>query len=196
MYEVQKELRPVQLFDATGYFWTYRDLFTFVDKYGINWIRTNCGTSFHTVEWEIDYSVGIQERAARGWRRVPKNVDWYILRFSGETTPITYKDIQELLDWETPYRAKFYIPKWRPFRVFKFRNGPVPYTRGHCGRASLRHPKTTQERRWAVAHDDELKEYNLTVRPRRNYTNLITAWDDKWPIVQKSWKKHRKTQWK
>ncbi len=53
----------------------------------------------------------------------------------------------------------------------------------------LRYPKTTQERRlW-----DE--EYG---RAKRSPHNLVNAWDDigRSDATHRSWKRHRKTQWK
>lgn len=54
-------------------------------------------------------------------------------------------------------------------------------------RTRMRHPHTTQERRegqegWS--------------RSCRNMRNLPSAWDDFWIRSQRSWKEHRKHQWK
>ena len=54
----------------------------------------------------------------------------------------------------------------------------------------LRHPKTTQEIKWNEAHEKQ------EVKVRKKRMRLPTAWDDIWRKSQRSWKKHRKTQWK
>lgn len=51
----------------------------------------------------------------------------------------------------------------------------------------MRHPKTTQERR---------EGQDGWCRPRRNYKNLIESRDEIWFFTQRTWKKHRKTQYK
>lgn len=61
----------------------------------------------------------------------------------------------------------------------------------------LRHMKTTQERRAnGKRHFLEIDDYKIKIRPKRNATNLPEAWDDYWIDVPKSWKKHRRTQYK
>ena len=62
---------------------------------------------------------------------------------------------------------------------------------GHC----YRHMKTTQERRWAHAWDDE--EFAPKPRASRQGHNLPNVYDDYWRGSDgKSWKNYRKTQWK
>jgi len=69
----------------------------------------------------------------------------------------------------------------------KFRKYPVPNTgRKLPLRKWLRYPSTQSERKSDPAYQ----------RAKRNYTNLPTAWDDNFRRPQRSWKKHRKTQWK
>lgn len=59
-----------------------------------------------------------------------------------------------------------------------------------------RRPKTTQERRWAHAWDDE--DFAPKVRKARNKKNLVDAWDDRRLSSRedRNWKRFRKTQWK
>lgn len=59
-----------------------------------------------------------------------------------------------------------------------------------------RHPKTTQERRWAHAWEDE--EYPIKPRGRRSAHNLPESWDDYWrkDMCIRNWKRYRKHQWK
>lgn len=60
----------------------------------------------------------------------------------------------------------------------------------------FRRPRTTQERRWASAWDDE--DFMPPVRGKRRSHNLPNAWDDVYSHNQKSWKKQskRRRQWK
>jgi hypothetical protein len=70
--------------------------------------------------------------------------------------------------------------------------------RGRKPRAfgSFRYPRSTQEKRWANAWDDE--EDCPPVRARRNIRHLPDAWDDHWSKTHKSWKKQskRRHQWR
>lgn len=63
----------------------------------------------------------------------------------------------------------------------------------------LRHPHTTQERRANgkrafIFHD----EYKVLIRPKRNLVNLVDCRDDlvRQDFKHRSWKRHRKTQYK
>lgn len=80
-----------------------------------------------------------------------------------------------------------------------FRNGPVPGTGRRGGGSWFRHMRTTQERRAAkaLAHDEDCVEAGVKARARRNFANLVSAWDD---VMRggdsRSWKRNRRTQWK
>lgn len=54
--------------------------------------------------------------------------------------------------------------------------------------------RTTQERRWTHAWEDE--EFAPKVRNRRNAHNLANAWDDRVRSNDRNWKRHRANQWK
>lgn len=83
---------------------------------------------------------------------------------------------------------------------YEYRCDPVPFIR--CRRGSNysaryhKQPRTIQERR-AYFHD-EISEYDVRVRLTRNARNLPDPWDDRTraDIRDRSWKKHRKTQYK
>jgi len=80
---------------------------------------------------------------------------------------------------------------WKRKYMFKYRIDPVPFT-GHYKRGRLfRHIRTTQERRYNLS--EEHKDY---VRGKRR--KLPEAWDDILISSQynKSWKRHRSTQYK
>lgn len=61
-------------------------------------------------------------------------------------------------------------------------------------KAYIRRPRTTQERRRAGQRGCGVD--GVKVRAKRNSRRLPCAWDDIWFRLQRSWKKHRKTQWK
>ncbi len=78
--------------------------------------------------------------------------------------------------------------------IYKYRFDPVPYIhkkKYHRG-CVYRHPRTTQEKRWNIAH----KDY---VRGKRHASNLPDVWDDFCRSdlkTNKSWKKTKKRrQW-
>lgn len=76
--------------------------------------------------------------------------------------------------------------------TFRYRYDPVPGVK-HWKNSILsyyRRMKTTQERRWSLAH----KTY---VRGRRNYRNLPNSWDDFcYARREKGWKRtKKKRQW-
>ncbi len=60
----------------------------------------------------------------------------------------------------------------------------------------VRLPKTTNERRATSVHqaDDTLE--GVKIRLARQGANMPNSWDDKQSPAYRSWKKHRKNQWK
>lgn len=86
-----------------------------------------------------------------------------------------------------------YIPKW----------GGYPNSRSPGRKRGsyrwFRHPRTTQERRWTHAWDDEeFAPKNGFARRARSARNLPEAWDDyvRQDGDNHNWKRHRRTQWK
>jgi hypothetical protein len=61
---------------------------------------------------------------------------------------------------------------------------------------SLRHIRTTQERRSWFAFEEEHRDFGIRRRSRRSFRNLPSYYDDISRGNSRSWKKHRKTQWK
>ena len=68
-----------------------------------------------------------------------------------------------------------------------------------------RSPRTQQERRTNGSHEyrridvevhGEVKGFRIRIRGQRSTTMLVEAWHDLPRQVQRSWKKHRKTQYK
>ena len=63
----------------------------------------------------------------------------------------------------------------------------------------FRAPRTTQERRATGKRDSlHIDEYKVRIRARRNFTTLSSSWDDvfRGDWKNRSWKRHRKTQYK
>lgn len=132
----------------------------------------------------FDWMVGIYE---------PSNSYYQFIVRSELGDVITVKDLQKART----------LPKWRWIsrketveRHGEFRRSPVPFT-GKRSWGGVRRISTTPERRTAVAHSDkEMKEHGVKVRAKRNKSNLPNTWDDYWRHNMRSWKKHRKHQWK
>jgi hypothetical protein len=61
---------------------------------------------------------------------------------------------------------------------------------------SLRRPRTAQELRAWFGDDAECRECPELPPVRRKRRKVPTAWDDIWVKQDRSWKAHRKTQWK
>lgn len=88
-----------------------------------------------------------------------------------------------------------YVRKWRE-KAFIFRSGPVSNTGGARGRRVsdyMRYPQTH-----AILKEcyKPLEEFEPNIRSSRSRKYIPTSWDDIPRSCQRSWKKHRKTQWK
>lgn len=89
----------------------------------------------------------------------------------------------------TGLRRKYIRNRWK--RYYYRYNSWSKRSNGHW----YRHPKTTQERRWANAWDDE--EFAPRIRTKRNARHLPNSWDDlPRGSKGKNWKNYRKHQWK
>jgi hypothetical protein len=69
----------------------------------------------------------------------------------------------------------------------------------------FRNPRTRQERRINGSREyrrvevrvgDECRELRIRIRGKRSLRMLVSAWDDLPPGRQRSWKRHRRTQYK
>jgi hypothetical protein len=85
------------------------------------------------------------------------------------------------------------------YQFYRHRQDPVPgIHRSRRGRI-LRHPRTTNERRAALATRNSrefLQVYDTVFKLRRKRTSnaLPSAYDDLFIRYQRSWKKHRRSQ--
>ena len=91
---------------------------------------------------------------------------------------------------------------WKPRRQYKYRCDPVPHI--HCyrgGNSVFRNVGTYSERRendFCNEFDEDAKFYGVRSRAARTSGNLPEPWDDilRSDWGNKSWKKHRKTQYR
>jgi len=112
---------------------------------------------------------------------------------------VTAEDLREAIrkPCKRSYQGSY---RWNYNPEKDFRNGPLRSVHDYGNWRGHRHPKTTQERRIARAHerDEDLRYYGIKVRAKRNFRNLPNAWDDishsDWG--QKNWKNYRRTQYK
>jgi len=85
--------------------------------------------------------------------------------------------------------------QWKPNRWFGYPNSRMAGAKRSHGHY-FRKIKTTQERRWNGAWDDE--EFAPKARAKRVGVNLPCDWDDlpRSDVDIRCWKRYRKTQWK
>lgn len=107
--------------------------------------------------------------------------------------------------WETAQHtgALHYRPlSYRWHRPFRFRRGPVPRTRcQRGGHGYFRSVRTYQERcetDFLDSYDEDARDHGVRIRRRRSAKALPEPRDDilrsDWGV--RSWKKHRKHQWR
>ena len=92
------------------------------------------------------------------------------------------------------------ISGWQ-YQFYRHRRDPVPGVKRSKRRRNFRHPKTANERRasFAAAKNREHlggPDLAYTVRKKRSPHRLPDVYDDVWIQYQRSWKEHRKNQWK
>ncbi len=198
MHIVHNPVPKIYLIEANGNRWIYKNIHEAtkaVYKYGLieRW-------------WPHAGTCSIGE-----YHRGPDYIDFndqfchtsyqFIVRteFGDIITPNELRDIY----YEEKRSASYYYYQrcYQNRNNFVFRSGPVPRTGRSKWRGCWRHPKTTAERREAahVRYDEELREYNIRPRAKRNFRNLPNVWDDfrRSNVYSKSWKyQKRKYQWK
>lgn len=120
---------------------------------------------------------------------------WRLLDDAGR---IVYADVikQEIeKTWKVKYRKE---------KGHKFRNGPVPHTGHKSWGGYYRSIHTTAEIRanftlcdtgFAEDEDDDYIIDSMVAKSGKA-RHLPTAWDDIVKVNERSWKRHRKTQWK
>ncbi len=100
-------------------------------------------------------------------------------------------------------KPRIYSMRWyRRRQEYEYRKDPVPYVRCYRGGNSyFRNVGTFRERRendFCNDYDEDAKFYGVRARSARTTGNLPEPWDDisRSDWGHRSWKRHRKTQWK
>lgn len=140
--------------------------------------------------WDLSIGPAFRVCEGRSWEGQPyyRHYEWVL-----ETTRGTRLDpaVIPVPEWVSAWRRFHDIP------TGQYRRDPVPHTRGsRRSRQSdyLRYPKTQAERRLAAGAP--VDEFEPTPRSARSRRHLPSAWDDQIRCNQRSWKSHRRTQWK
>lgn len=144
---------------------------------------TDCGKSFKDRNPNYGYPLNDPFFSQRYFK--------YIIKYE---TGEVIDPVQAIRDKEE-YRRNKYLncDYFHRKRMFKYRDGVVPYTRKRkASRNYFRHIKTTQERRWYRAWEDE----GIKIRKRRSDKTLPNSWDDISKQYHKNWKHFRNHQWK
>jgi len=145
---------------------------------GYSWIAAHVGKNFSEFSHISNLCDGVHERQA-----IYAEFDWVMRNDFGEA--VTADDF---------YRVRV-LRSYNRFGPWSG-VGAVPGTRkSRGGRRMRRRIKTLSERRDCPA---VLDDGEVAPRASRNATNLPTSWDVpyKWNTWQRTWKDHRKTQWK
>ena len=186
---------PVQLWDTitqTGVW--YADLITFVTTRGFGHLSERLGDGNHLDKFARGEEYGGPFR--------------YLLRDEcGLIIPLW--KVEEVARqaglyryWRSPHETWRWRRPWKPWREYKYRCDPVPHIR--CfrgGNGYYRSVGTFNERRendFCNEHDEDARFYGVRARAARTTGNLPEPWDDilRSDYGNRSWKKHRKTQYR
>lgn len=172
------------LHHINGGVWSFKDLEAAYISLGRVFIRDYVGKQYRFTYTETYFETGLKSRRVEGYAH-------YIMRDDAGNV-ITFDDFSFIREKEA--RA---FKRSCENRVIRRNTGPIERT-GRCHRRkTYRHPKTLQERRNSQ-EDDEIKEYNVKIRARRNAVNLPSYYDDipRSDRVDRNWKHYRAKQYK
>ena len=179
---IPKKCETVRLFAADGNSWAFPSLSAFIKAYGLTWIRSSIGAQFR-VRRVIDPTLGI----APIWCEYP-----FILR-SDDGAVLTVEDCERL--WRQEQLRTRLSWQERRYRFWKG-SGPVPYTgRRSAGSHYFRAIRTYPSHRAALGVVKLEGEPSFRGKRRKRY--LPSAWDDRQISARRdrSWKRHRRTQY-
>lgn len=186
MHHIPPYETSITLFSRDGEVTVFRSLKAAYKELGRRWISENVGAHFRVfdgIDRRLDERRGI-------WVYGPRYVEHkFIMRDD-------FGDVVTLANFDAAIQRKRYRYRWSYLLEDWNGEGPVPgvhrWRKGHY----WRRPQTMMERRQAGLVLKE--EGEVPPRPSRRDNYLPNAWDDL-PISSryvKSWKRHRKTQWK
>lgn len=190
MHQIPAYETSVTLFHRDGDVWVYKNLRDAYDALGYHWICEHVGEEFrlfaHTTtryEWSDQGYVPVVE---------PTYVVADFIMRDDFGSKITGKDFYGIYQGR---RKAYRCRSWYGHR-YHFWNGEGPVPGVHKRNAGIhycRRIRHMNERRWATPVDDE-----PAPRPGRNSHNLPNPWDDYTVAARedRSWKRHRRTQWK
>lgn len=140
--------------------------------------------------WDLNIGPAFRVCVERPWLDQPyyRHYDWVLETVRGHRLD---PEVIPVPEWISAWRRARDLP------MGQYRCDPVPHTRGsRRSRQSdyLRYPKTQAERR--LAGGGPVDEFEPAPRSARSRRYLPTAWDDQIRCNQRSWKSHRRTQWK
>lgn len=172
MYVVPKHQTSVTLFGRDGSVRLFKTRREALRELGANFIRYQVGPDFKTPRLHHQF-----------------NQDWYVTPYSfvmldDSGKPMSLADFEDLV----PARKQ---SRWsRPFGEYGVSHPGRKRSNGHY----YRRPKTISEKRMhsLVVNEDQ----EPAVRGSRKPSNLADSWDDICLYREKSWKSHRKTQYK
>jgi hypothetical protein len=101
--------------------------------------------------------------------------------------------VERLIGLLRAYKKELHKARYPKFMIEQLRNPGHKMGGGYSYHRAIR---TTNERRWTHAWDDE--EFAPKPRSARNLNNIRDSYDDlcRSDYRNKSWKRHRKFQWK
>lgn len=185
MYNVPEYTPKIRLRKNTGECWEYKNIQTAAKElYHLGYIQR--------YSWRNDDIIGNSFNEIRLYINAcePVYVEYIVETEFGDIILVS--------------ELKKYIPKnYNIFgevdHTYYYRRDSVPHIHKSRGKyRGYRRPKTTAERRASMdlLFDEDAREYNIRPRAARNHINLINAWDDIPRHYTRSWKKHRRHQWK
>jgi len=163
---------------------SFKDLEAAYKALGRAFIRDYVGKQYNYSYTETYFDNGLKSRRIEGRAH-------YIMRDdAGEA--ITFEDFSFIREKE----AKAFKHYWEN-RVIRRNTGPIERTGARGRRKVYRHPKTLQERRESQ-EDNEINEYNVKIRAKRNAVNLPSYYDDipRSDRGARNWKHYRTKQYK
>lgn len=105
---------------------------------------------------------------------------------------LTFQDFSKIFEDLREERNRKKKSKWDRYAYWNG-TGPVPGTGNRSYGRCMRHPKTLKTLKYATGIVEELEP---KVKIRGGKSSIPTAWDDFMIARTRSWKKHRKVQYK